>query len=115
LNNFHKIDPKIAKETKMAKNSFTINFEYDITISESSDLFKIFNSTPLNKMSETTMINNSYVIIIPIKKEGGEIISFENVKEQCKSELMNIKSLEFEKEKNKAIKEIYKITISNEF
>ena len=109
LNNFLKMDPQIAKETKMAKKSFTINFEYDMRISESSDLFKSLNSTPLNKISDVTMINDSYIIVVPTQKIGGEIIPFEKVKEQCKSELINTKYLEFEKEKNKAIKETYNI------
>lgn len=109
-----KTDPEIAKDSKKDEGSFTINFEYDLELKSNHSFYKELVNTPINQLSNEILVGESVVILIPKRKDGGDIVPFEEVKHICENDLRNIKNNEFQKQKNEEIKKLYNISISDD-
>ncbi len=114
LNKISKTNPDLIKEIKTTNNSYSINYEYDMTIQNSNPYYKTLAQTPTGKISKLIKLKNSYVLLLPVNKNGGETIPFKKIKEQCKVDLLNAKRQELEKQKEESIKNLYNISISKE-
>lgn len=102
------------KHKKYADSAFRLNFEYDRQTFTTKEFYQTLINTPLGTVSDPILVNSKIVYIIPIRKQGGEILPFSSVKEQCRQMIIAEKrKLELKKD-SIAKSELYRIVVSDD-
>ena len=99
---------------KFSGENFHINYENDRSSFVSRELYDELKKTNLYELSGPVKINESIIYIIPVRKEGGNILPFDKVKDVCKQKIIDRRYNEWQDKKKEEKEQMYHIIYSDD-